>query len=186
MKDQRELEDFLRDFKPMIEGVKRRLIRKWFALEAEEIESLVNLSIYKLWRKNKKEKFILTKGALTQVAERAVIKQICKAPNVEVKISYDKKGKRKKTIEVHPLSYLDDVVGDDITLMDLIPDDSPTPQEVMEEEEEFKERKALVLAIISERTYKQLVFEYEHKCVSQENLNLIQKIKKAVAKHEQH
>ena len=83
------------------------------------------------------------------------------------------------------ICYLEEPIGEDIVLADIIPDTSPTPQEMIEDEEDLKEKKDLVLAIISERTYKQLVFEYEHKCVSQENLNLIQKIKKVVKNYEQ-
>lgn len=182
MKDIKELEKFLIDFAPMIMGVKRQLARKWFALEDEEIGSLVNLAIHKLWRKNKNEVFILTKKTLTTVAERAIIKQICREPSVEVHIVEDETGKRVKHFTIHQTSYLDAEVEEGLTLMDLVSDDTISFEDQLENEAEFNEKKDIVLAIISERTYKQLCFEYENKCVSQEHLNLIQKIKKEIQK----
>ncbi len=182
MKDIKELEQFLIEFNPMIEGVKRRLSRKWFALESEEIGSLVNLAIQKLWRKNKNEVFVLTKKTLTIVAERAIIKQICREPSVEVHISEDENGKRTKLFSIHQTMYLDAEVEEGLTLLDMVRDETPTIEEQIEKDEELEEKKGMVLAIISERTYKQLCFEYDNKCVSQEHLNLIQKIKKEIEK----
>lgn len=184
MKDERQLEAFIKEYEPMIKGVKRRLIQKWFALEPQEIESLVNLTIFKLWRKNKKDDFILTKKVLQLTSERAVIKQILRAPNVEVKLVKDEQGRVKKKVNVHQTAYLDQEVDDGLCLMDTIPDDSPTVLDTICENEELEEQKALVLTVISERTWKQLCFEYENKCVSQSNLNLIQKIKRMVNKNE--
>lgn len=182
MKDIKELEQFLIDFAPMINGVKNRLARKWFALEDEEVGSLVNLSIHKLWRKNKNEVFVLTKKTLTTVAERAIIKQICKEPHIEVHIVENEKGKRVKNFIIHPTLYLDAEVEESITLLDMVPNEDLNIEEELEKTEEFNEKKALVLGVISERTFKQLCFEYENKCVSQEHLNLIQKIKKEIQK----
>lgn len=178
------LDQFMTDYKPMIDGVKRRLSQKWFALERDEIASLVDMAIFKLWRKNKKDTFVCTKKVLQTVSERAIIKQICHQPNVEVKIVIDENGKRHKKVELHQTAYLDAEIDEDVTLMDIIPDDRPSIEDEIIEECDLQEKRAMVLAIISERTYKQLCFEYENKCVSQENLNLIQKIKKAVLKHE--
>ena len=180
MKDIKQLERYLDDFTPMINGVKKRLAYKWFALEADDVGSLVNLAILKLWRKNKNENFVLTKNTLLVVSERAIIKQICQASNVEVTIKEDETGKRKKNFTLHPLAYLDAVIEDDLTLGDMIADGSPSIEDILISEMEFQERKAMVLKVISERVYKQLCFEYENKCVSQENLNLIQKIKKEI------
>lgn len=184
MEDEKQLEAFCRDYEPMIKGVKRRLARKWFALEPQEIESLVNLTIFKLWRKNKKDVFILTKQVLQVTAERAVIKQILRAPNVEVTVTKDEMGKKHKKVQVHQDSYLDAEVDDGLLLMDVIPDSSPDILDQICKDEEMEEQKQLVLAVISERTWKQLCFEYENKCVSPSNLNLIQKIKRMVNKNE--
>ena len=181
MKDNKELLQFLETFAVMIAGVKRRLALKWFALDKDEIDSLVNMSIFKLWRKNKHETFVLTKKTLSCIAERAIIKQICKEPNVEVHITKEN-GKREKKVTVHPLSSLDAEIEDGISLLDILPDVDFSIDEAIIQDETVKEQKSLVLAVISERTYKQLCFEYENKCVSQENLNLIQKIKKELAK----
>ena len=83
---------------------------------------------------------------------------------------------------MHPLSSLDAEVEDGVTLLDILPDVDFSIDGAIIQDETVNEQKSLVLAVISERTYKQLCFEYENKCVSQENLNLIQKIKKELAK----
>ena len=186
MEDTKELEQYFEDFAPMISNIKRRLKYKWFAVEPEDIESLVNLAIVKLWKRNKKEHFILTKANLLKIAERAIIKEICRRSECEVKILRDPdNGKRKKLVTLMPLVSTEESIGDELTVGDILVDPEPSPEEQLLADEDLAEKRMLVLGIITERTYNQLCFEYENKCVSQEHLNLIQKIKKEIKKNEQ-
>ena len=182
----KQLEQYLEDFAPMISNIKRRLKYKWFAVEEDDIGSLVNLVILKLWRRNKKPEFVLTKENLTKMAERAIVKEICRKSECGVKILRDPEtGKREKVVSLLHISSLEENIGEDVTIGDILVDPSPSVEDIMMEEEDLAEKRAIVLGIITERTYKQLCFEYENKCVSQEHLNLIQKIKKEIRKNEQ-
>lgn len=186
MEDTKKLEQYLEDFAPMIANIKRRLKYKWFAVEEDDISSLVNLVIIKLWRKNKKPEFILTKQNLTKIAERAIVKEICRKSECGVKILRDpESGKRQKIVSLLPVVSVEEGIGDELTIGDVLVDPSPSIEDILIEREDLAEKKAKVLDIITERTYVQLCFEYENKCVSQEHLNLIQKIKKEIKKNEQ-
>ena len=186
MENAHQLERYLEDFAPMISNIKRKLKYKWFAVEGSDIDSLVNLVIVKLWRKNKKPEFVLTKSNLTRVAERAIVKEICRRSECGVKILRDPiSGKREKIVSVYPVISTEEPIGDELTFGDTLVDPSPSIEDILIEEEDMANKKAIVLGIITERTYKQLCFEYENKCVSQEHLNLIQKIKKEIRKNEQ-
>ena len=186
MDNQNSLEGYLEDFAPMISNVRRKLKYKWFAVEPNDIDSIVNLVIVKLWNKNKKESFVLTKTNLLKIAERAIIKEICRKSECEVKILRDPdNGKRKKLVTLMPLVSTEESIGDELTIGDILVDPEPSAEEQLLAEEDVAEKRMLVLGIITERTYNQLCFEYENKCVSQEHLNLIQKIKKEIKKNEQ-
>ena len=181
-----QLEQYLEDFAPMISNIKRQLHYKWFAVEPQDVDSLVNLVIVKLWRRNKNDKFVLTKSSLIRIAERAIAKEVCRRSECGVKILKDPiTGKRQKTVSTLPIVSIEEPIGEDITLGDTIVDPSPSIEEIIEQQEDLEEKRNLVLGVITERTYKQLCFEYENKCVSQEHLNLIQKIKKEIKKNEQ-
>lgn len=186
MEDIKKLEQYFEDFAPMISNIKRRLKYKWFAVEPDDIDSLVNLVILKLWRKNKKPDFVLTKQNLTKIAERAVAKEVYRRSECGVKILRDPEtGKRQKLVSILPMVSLEESLGDELTIGDLLIDPSPSIEDILIEKEDLAEKKKLVLEVITERTYNQLCFEYENKCVSQEHLNLIQKIKKEIKKNEQ-
>ena len=186
MDNQNSLEGYLEDFAPMISNVRRKLKYKWFAVEPNDIDSIVNLVIVKLWNKNKKESFVLTKTNLLKIAERAIIKEICRKSECEVKILRDpENGKRKKLVNLMPVMSMEEHIGDELILADILVDPSPSIEDILIADEEVAEKKQIVLGIITERTYNQLCFEYENKCVSQEHLNLIQKIKKEIRRNEQ-
>lgn len=186
MEDIKALEQYLEDFAPMISNIKRRLKFKWFAVEDDDIDSLVNLVIVKLYRKNKNPKFVLTKNNLTKIAERAIAKEICRRSECGVKILKDPEtGKRQKLVSILPIVSMEESIGDELTIEDLLVDPTPSIEDLLIEKEDLAEKKRLILGVITERTYSQLVFEYENKCVSQEHLNLIQKIKKEIKKNEQ-
>ena len=186
MDNQNNLEGYLEDFAPMISNVRRKLKYKWFAVEPNDIDSIVNLVIVKLWNKNKKESFVLTKTNLLKIAERAIIKEICRKSECEVKILRDpENGKRKKLVNLMPVMSMEEHIGDELILADILVDPSPSIEDILIADEEIAEKKQIVLGIITERTYNQLCFEYENKCVSQEHLNLIQKIKKEIRRNEQ-
>lgn len=186
MEDIKGLEQYLEDFAPMISNIKRRLKYKWFAVEQDDIDSIVNLVIVKLYRKNKKPEFVLTKNNLTKIAERAIAKEICRRSECGVKILKDPEtGKRHKLVSILPVVSMEESLGDELTIGDLLMDPTSSIEDLLIEQEDLAEKKKLVLGVITERTYSQLVFEYENKCVSQEHLNLIQKIKKEIKKNEQ-
>lgn len=186
MDNQNSLEGYLEDFAPMISNVRRKLKYKWFAVEPNDINSIVNLVIVKLYNKNKKESFVLTKTNLLKMAERAIIKEICRKSECEVKILRSpEKGKRKKLVNLMPVMSMEEHIGDELILADILVDPSPSIEDILIADEELAEKKQIVLGIITERTYNQLCFEYENKCVSQEHLNLIQKIKKEIRRNEQ-
>ena len=186
MGDIKVLEQYFEDFAPMISNVKQRLKFKWFAIEEDDINSLVNLAIVKLFRKNKNPNFVLTKNNLTKISERAIAKEICRRPECQVKISKDPEtGKREKLVSIIPIVSMEESIGDGLTVGEYIADPTPSMEDILIKEEELRNKRNLVLGVITERTYSQLLFEYENKCVSQEHLNLIQKIKKELKKNEQ-
>lgn len=186
MENVKELERYIEEFAPMISNIKRKLHYKWFAVDADDIDSLVNLAIVKLFRRNKNKAFILTKSTLSRIAERAIVKEICRRSECEVKILRDPEtNKRKKEIVLVPTISTEESIGEELTIGDLLVDPTPSIEDLLIEQEDFAHKKAILLGIITERTYNQLLFEYENKCVSQEHLNLIQKIKKEIKKNEQ-
>jgi hypothetical protein len=172
----------------LVKGAKKHLVLKWFALEPEDISGIVDLQISKLYRiakKNHAPDFVCTHAVICRLSERMIIKQILKNPSVERKwIKDEETGKRKKKIEFHGCSSLDVAVtgedGEGTPLVEKLVSPCMNLYELLEAEEEWKWKKEKILEHMTERMFKQLMFEYENHCVTQEHQNFIQKIKEVI------
>jgi hypothetical protein len=169
-----ELTLWMETYEPMIKSAKRLLSNKWFALEPDEIGGIINLSIMKLFKKNKHDVFVLTKSVLLQVGERAIIKRIMKEPGTITEV--DKETHKKRVTPNTPAS-LDELDTNGLPRLDSI-GVYIDPMQDEDERLDLEDKKNQVLTIITQRCYDQLIFEYENKCVTPQNLNLIQKIKR--------
>ena len=186
-------EQWREQWKDMISNTKALLVRKWFAMEAEDVRSIVDLQITKAYKKAKAkgvDKFVLTPSTIITFTNRALKKEIGRMPGVEKQFERDPEtGKTKKKLIYHGCTSLDATTSyedrDSTPLVDLLESDEPSAFELLEKQEILEEQKKLVLKYMSQRTYDQLVFEYQNHCVTPAHLNFINKLK-GIIRNEQY
>lgn len=176
-------EQWREQWKDMINHTKATLIKKWFVMEPEDVSSIVDLQITKAYKRGlatNKETFVLTPKTIISFTNRAIAKEIRKWPGVQ-RIFVEEKGKKKKQYIYHGCvsldtpSSLDESEGS--AMIDFLPSDEVSAQELIEKEERIQEMKNILLKYITPRTFDNLVFEMRNHCITPANANLIAKLK---------
>lgn len=181
-------EQWREQWKDMINHTKATLIKKWFVMEPDDVSSIVDLQITKAYKRGlatNKETFVLTPKTIISFTNRAIAKEIRKWPGVQ-RIFVEEKGKKKKQYIYHGCVSLDTPFDDneDSTMIDFLPSNEPSAQELVEKDESIQEMKKILLKYITPRTFDQLVFEMQNHCITASNANLIAKLKARI-KNEQ-